>query len=106
LVAAWQLTLGFGIGLPFAYLLLGMVLAVAASRARRALLHRAQPPFPPRLAAGDAAGGLLFVGVGLFMAFPYFQVAELYPQARQPVHTVEVFSPGVQGFLIAPAESL
>jgi hypothetical protein len=106
LVAAWQLTLGFGIGLPFAYLLLGVMLAVAVSRAWRALLRSAQPPFPRRLAVADAAGGLLFVGVGLFMAFPYFQVAEIYPQARQPVHTVEVFSPGVEGFLIAPADSL
>ena len=105
LVAAWQVTLGFGIGLPFVYVLLGVVLAVGGRRLLLACRRKPQAPFPSRVAAADAAGGLAFAGVGLFMAFPYFRVAELYPQARQPEAEVAAFSPGIEGFLVAPAES-
>jgi hypothetical protein len=105
LVAAWQITLGFGIGLPFVYVLVGAVLVVGGRRLLLTCLRRARAPFPARVAAADAAGGLVFAGVGLFMAFPYFQVAEIYPQARQSETEVAAFSPGVEGFLIAPAES-
>ena len=41
LVAAWQISLGFGIGLPFAYVLAGAVLVAAVLVRRAAAAHRA-----------------------------------------------------------------
>ncbi|MFI7647825.1 hypothetical protein ACIBTZ_17350 [Micromonospora sp. NPDC049460] len=106
LVAAWQLSLGFGIGLPFAYFLGGAVVVAAVTwYVRRTWFWAVKRPFGRRLLAADLVGGLLFAGVGALLAVPYFTVKEQHPQAERTVADIGIFSPPASGFFTAPAES-
>ncbi|SCL60588.1 hypothetical protein GA0070606_3297 [Micromonospora citrea] len=106
LVAAWQLSLGFGIGLPFAYFLGGAVLVAAVTFfLRRWVIRPVKRPFGRRLLLADLVGGLIFAGVGALMAIPYFKVAELHPQAERTIGDIAIFSPPASGFFTAPGES-
>ncbi|MFC0507197.1 hypothetical protein [Micromonospora costi] len=105
LVAAWQLSLGFGIGLPFAYLLGVTVVVAAAIWYARSLFWRVRRPFGRRLVVANVVGGILFAGVGLLMAIPYFRVTELHPYAERTIGDIALFSPPASGFVTAPAES-
>ncbi|MFF0368738.1 hypothetical protein [Micromonospora sp. NPDC005087] len=105
LVAAWQLSLGFGIGLPFAYFLACAVLVAAVLFYARRLRTGQALPFGRRLLVADVVGGLLFAGVGLLMAIPYFRVTELHPYAERTIGDISIFSPPASGFVTAPAES-
>ncbi|MFI6820625.1 hypothetical protein ACIBJE_06670 [Micromonospora sp. NPDC050187] len=104
LVAAWQISLGFGIGLPFAYVL-ALVCLVAGAGYAWAWWRRGRRPFPRGLLLADLAGGVLFAGVALLMAAPYFEVVERHPEGRRTVAHIEMFSPPLRGFLTAPPES-
>ncbi|MBG6101392.1 hypothetical protein IW249_001806 [Micromonospora vinacea] len=105
LVAAWQLSLGFGIGLPFAYFLAGAVLVAAVFFYARRLRTGQAVPFGRRLFAADVLGGVLFAGVGLLMAVPFFKVTELHPYAERTIGDISLFSPPATGFVTAPGES-
>ena len=82
LVAAWQLSLGFGIGLPFAYVL-------AAARCRASLVPGCSSAsgvcdgHAGRSAAGCSSptspAVLIFAAVGGLLALPYFEVADDAP---------------------------
>ena len=105
LVAAWQLSIGFGVGLPFAYVLLGCLLTgVAVWAVRHRDRWRDALPSPWLLIA-DAAGGLIFAAMALLLALPYLRVLELYPYARRGPAWVELYSPPMSGLFLAPAES-
>ena len=97
-VAAWQITLGFAIGLPFAYLLggVGVVLVVTAVRHR----HR----FGARTALADGAGSAVFAVVTYLMTIPYRRVVDQYGFTRS-WREVQQFSPPPQGLLAAPTET-
>ena len=94
LVAAWQISLGFGIGLPFAYVLAAdrggrRRLSCVPAAARRAAA-------PVRLAAvrrRPGRRGSSSPAVGALMALPYFKVAELHPYAGAAIGDVSLFSP-------------
>nr|WP_245648365.1 hypothetical protein [Micromonospora rosaria] len=106
LVAAWQLSLGFGIGLPFAYFLGGTVLVTAVVWfLRRYLIRPVKRPFGTRLLVADVVGGLLFAAVGVLLAIPYFMVAELHPNAERTLGDIDIYSPPLSGFFTAPGES-
>ncbi|GIJ33774.1 hypothetical protein [Micromonospora sediminimaris] len=105
LVAAWQLSLGFGIGLPFAYVLAGTVLVAAVIWYAKRIFWRLKRPFGQRLFVADLIGGLIFAGVGVLMAIPYFTVTQLHPNAERTIGDIAVFSPPASGFVTAPAES-
>ncbi|WP_027661582.1 hypothetical protein [Salinispora fenicalii] len=106
LVAAWQLSLGFGIGLPFAYVLAGIgLVATVTWFLRRWVVRPVRRPFGRRLFTADVVGGLIFAAVGGLLALPYFTVAELHPQAERTAADLAWFSPPATGFLTAPAES-
>lgn len=105
LVAAWQLSLGFGIGLPFAYVLAGTVLVAAVIWYAKRIFWRVKRPFGSRLFVADLIGGLIFAGVGVLMAIPYFTVSQLHPNAERTIDDIAAFSPPATGFLTAPAES-
>ncbi|MEH0843042.1 hypothetical protein V6U81_11715 [Micromonospora sp. CPCC 205711] len=106
LVAAWQLSLGFGIGLPFAYLLAGIVLVATVTWClRRWVVRPVKRPFGGRLLAADLVGAAVFAGVGALLAIPYFKVAEQHPNAERTIGDIAVYSPPVSGFFTAPAES-
>ncbi|MFI9640396.1 hypothetical protein ACIG87_10040 [Micromonospora sp. NPDC051925] len=103
MVAAWQLSLGFGIGLVFAYVLAAILLvsAVVWFWRRRTVRH----PFGRKLFVADLVGGLLFAAVGALLAVPYFKVAELHPNAERTIGDIDVYSPPASGFFTAPAQS-
>ncbi len=101
-VAAWQLSLGFTIGLPFAHLI-GLLGAVALAW----WIARGRPPIPQRrrMVPATAAGLAIFIGVAAWMAPPYLRVADEHPQAHRSPQTVEDFSGPVKAFLTAPREN-
>ncbi|HLL66572.1 MAG TPA: hypothetical protein VK453_12610 [Micromonosporaceae bacterium] len=99
LVAAWQISLGFGLGISFGYFLIGVVVVGALAW----LIRR--PRLPRRLLGADLIGGVAFTATTLGMMYPYLQVIRLHPQARRTVAWVEMFSPPPRGFLTASQES-
>jgi hypothetical protein len=101
LVAAWQMTLGFTLGLQFAYLLLvlGAIVVVRWMRQGR--------PRPKRAVVLTSVAGIaLFAAVAALMAQPFLRVHREYPEAKMPVAEVAFFSPPPQSFLAASSQSL
>jgi hypothetical protein len=106
LVAAWQIMLGFGIGLPFAYFLLGLVVVSAVGYlVKRIWFWKVRRPFGLKLLLANIAGGLVFAAVSVLMAYPYLQVLKLHPYAARSEDYLALFSPPLKGFFIAPPES-
>lgn len=99
-VAAWQITLGFGVGLQFAYLLGVLVLIAGVD-----WLVRRRPALPRRLLAANAAGLAVFLLVGALFAAPYNQAVKDHPEARRTQAEVALYSPPAKGFVTAPKES-
>jgi hypothetical protein len=91
-VAAWQLSLGFSLGLELAYLLL----LVGAG----ALLSGWRPPRPTLLAT--ALGGLAFVVVAVVFARPYLDVGRDHPESKRTDATVAAFSGWPRMYLAPP----
>lgn len=104
LVAAWQITLGFGIGLPFGYVLAGICLVVAVAWVVRRILRRPRQRIG-RVVTVNLIGGGLFAAVCGLMALPYLTVVEQHPHARRDFQLLEAFSPPLQGFVTAPEQS-
>jgi hypothetical protein len=98
--ATWQVSLGFTLGLPLAYLLglLGLASGVYWWRAR--------PEVPRRVLVATAAGLALFVVWSGVQAMPYLKVVEEHPEARRDESTVRFYSPPARSFLLAPPESV
>src|SRR3954451_18659059 len=87
LVALWQVSIGFSLGLPFAYLLFALI-ALAAG----ILIWRGRPALDRRLRVAALAGGLIFaVGTGL-LSIPYQHVADRFPQATRSPEVVATYS--------------
>jgi hypothetical protein len=101
-VATWQLSLGWTLGLQLAYLLavLGVVLGVRWWRSER------RPAPAPRLLAATAGGALLFAAVGVLLGRIYLHVADTFPQATRGPDTVAYYSGGPVEFLAAGRDSL
>ena len=97
LVATWQVSLGFGIGLWFGY---GLVVGAAVAVARWWRAGRRWPGW--RLVVADAAGATVLAGVGALLAAPYFQVVHDFPSARRTLAEVGFFSPPLSGLWTAP----
>ena len=101
LVAAWQVSLGFGVGLVFVY-----VLAVACLCAAVGWLVRGRPAVPRRLLVGDLAGGLVFAAVTGYFGYAFQHVRDLYPDVLRSWDYVAAFSPIPRSLLVAPGFSL
>lgn len=100
LVAAWQVSLGFGLGIYFCYLLALLALVALVEWLRRGR------PTPPRPAvAGTLAGGAAFLGIVAFCVSPYLEVLRRYPDAPRSVDEVAFFSPPFSAFLSADMTS-
>jgi hypothetical protein len=127
LVGAWQISLGFTLGLQYAYLLLilalvvlfawwrgrlrvataapedrtqpGSVAAGAAPRAGRGAL------IPRRLLAVSLIGMAVMGAVTVYQARPYLKVAEEYPTAKRTLREVENYSSGPAALLSASSEN-
>ena len=101
LVAAWQLSLGFTLGLPLAYgVALGLVVAVAF------WLVRGRPAVPRPLLAATTAGLVLFTLTAVLLSRPYLEVLDDHPEAHRSLAEVTRFSPPPRSFVAAPRESL
>ncbi len=100
-VATWQLSIGFSLGLPLAYLLaaLGAIAAIV-------WLRRGRPRLDRRLAIATVAGALIFVGAAFVLSRPYVRVVDAHPDARRAPAEVEAYSGPPWVFLVAPEEDL
>ncbi|AGL19131.1 hypothetical protein [Actinoplanes sp. N902-109] len=101
LVAAWQITLGFGIGLPFFYVLTGACLAAGIG-----WLATGRPGIARRLLLADLLGGLAFALTSGAMAYAYDKVRTAHPEMLRTLDYVALFSPPPRGFAVAPHSSL
>jgi hypothetical protein len=100
LVAAWQLSLGFTLGLQLGYLLAILALVAVAWWWRRG-----RPAVPQRVLAATLIGGLLFTAVGAVESRPYLKVAHDYPSATRKISEVERYSAGPRAFFSAPIQN-
>ncbi|MFL5908252.1 MAG: hypothetical protein ACJ75Z_11745 [Solirubrobacterales bacterium] len=99
-VAVWQVSLGFVLGLPFAYgLAASVVLAVIV------WLVRGRPPIPRRLLIAGGAGIAFFLVVTALLARPYLHVADEFPESKRSPHEVSGFSGQLKAFVAAPEEN-
>jgi hypothetical protein len=100
LVATWQFSLGFTLGLMVFYLL------AAAGLAAAAIWWRRGRPRPPRgIAIATAAGMLCFALVAFMLARPYMRVLDAHPEARRTIDNVAGFSGPPYEFLAAARSS-
>jgi hypothetical protein len=100
LVAAWQVSLGFGLGIYFCYVLALFAAVVAVEWLRRG---RPAPRRPVML--GTLVGGVAFVAIVGVCVSPYLEVLHKYPDAPRSAAEVAFFSPPLRSFLAADAES-
>ncbi len=104
LVCAWQLSLGWTLGLQFTYLLALIALVVAwfawRSRRRAALAGRVRP-----LLGVSCVGLAVFAAVGVYQAIPYLRVAHDYGTAARTSEEVTKYSAGPVALLAAPAQN-
>ncbi|GAA4704323.1 hypothetical protein [Phytohabitans rumicis] len=105
LTATWQISLGFGIGLPFAYFLIAACLLAAATYAISWWRKKARPPFGRRLLVANIIGGAVFSVVTVWMALAYLKVVELNPQGKRGLEWTVLFSPPLKGYFTAPWEN-
>jgi hypothetical protein len=105
LTAAWQVSLGFGIGLPFVYFLFGAGVVAAATYAFSWWRKKARPPFGRRLLIANLAGGAIFGLVTVSIASVYLKVTELNPQGVRGLEWTVMFSPPFKAYFTAPGES-
>jgi hypothetical protein len=96
LVAAWQLSLGFSLGLQLAYLM--AVLGAGAL----VYAWRRQLRTPRRVLVATAVGGVVFVALASAMASPYLEVGRDHPESKRTDATVAAFSGWPRQYLAAP----
>src|SRR5215218_2644724 len=99
-VAWWQVSLGFVLGLPFAYGI-GAGVALAAV----VWLVRRRPALDRRLLIAGAAGALFFLVATYLIAHPYLNIADQFPESKRSTHEVSGFSGPLKVFLTAPEEN-
>ena len=100
LVAAWQVSLGFGLGIYFCYLI-----ALLAAFAAGEWLRRGRPRPSRPVLIGTVVGGLAFAVIVIACVAPYLDVLHRYPDAPRSRAEVAFFSPPLKGFLAADAQS-
>jgi len=100
LVAAWQIGLGFSLGLPFAYVLGGILIFLLIAVPIR-WLRRKRPTLGARLLITDVLGALIVAGIGGLIAIPYLRSGG-DGSARAEI---AFFSPPLRSLLIGPAQS-
>jgi hypothetical protein len=117
LVSAWQISLGFTLGLQYSYLLIVLALLVlwhwwwgrltpgpAWESPQRSAGSRG-PLIPRRLLAVTLIGIAVLGAVTVYQARPYLKVAEEYPTAKRTLREVETYSAGPAAFLSASSEN-
>jgi hypothetical protein len=114
LVSAWQVSLGFTLGLQYTYLLALLALLVLAYWWRRRLTpgegwrttgSGRGPLIPRQLLAVTLVGMAVLGAVTVYEARPYLQVANDYPTAKRTIKEVETYSSGPAALLAASSEN-
>lgn len=100
LVSAWQISLGFTLGLQFAYLM-----AVLAVLAALYWLRAGRPSLPRDLVAFTVLGILVVGAVTVYEARPYLKIANDYPTAKRTIREVKNYSAGPAAWLSASSEN-
>jgi hypothetical protein len=99
LVSAWQVSLGFTLGLQYCYLL-----AVLAALFAIAWWRGVRPVKPTRGLAIATAVGVALVGVvGIYQARPYIKISHDYPTAKRTIKEVKNYSSGPAALISAPS---
>jgi hypothetical protein len=96
LVATWQLSLGFSLGLQLAYLLLVLGIGLAVWGWRRSWRPGR------RVVAATVAGGVVFMALAAVLAGPYLEVARDHPESKRTDATVAAFSGWPRQYLAPP----
>ncbi|MEY2513922.1 MAG: hypothetical protein QOJ89_1280 [bacterium] len=100
LVAAWQFSLGFTLGLMVVYILAAGTLVTAVGWWRRGR------PRPPRAVLVATAVGMLCLTVtAVLLARPYLRVLDDHPEAHRTIEDVSGFSGPPYEFLVAARSS-
>ncbi len=105
LVSAWQISLGFTLGMQYAYLLLVLALVVLV---HWLLAHRRGPrrPLIPRQLLIVTVVGIGILGVvTVYQSVPYLQVAAKYPTAKRTIKEVKNYSSGPAALVAASSEN-
>jgi hypothetical protein len=123
LVSAWQVSLGFTLGLQYSYLLIVLALLVLAywwfgrltpgaawdssKPARDSSEQRATrgPLIPRRLLAVTLIGVAVLGAVTIYQARPYLKVADEYPTAKRTIKEVKNYSSGPAALIAASSEN-
>ncbi len=100
LVATWQFSLGFTLGLMVAYLLAAGTLVTAVLWWRRG-----HPRPPRRVLVATAAGMLCLAATAVLLARPYLRVLHDHPEAERTIEDVAAFSGPPYEFLAAARSS-
>jgi hypothetical protein len=100
LVSAWQISLGFTLGLQFSYLL-----AVLTVIAFVYWLTAGRPALPRKLVAITVLGILVVGAVAIYQARPYLKISHDYPTAKRTIKEVKVYSAGPAAWLSASSEN-
>jgi hypothetical protein len=100
IVAAWQLSIGWALGLPFAYGIAGVVLIGVIT-----WLVRGRPPVPRRMIVAGVAGAVVFTLFSYWIAHAYLYIGDNFPASRRSAHEVAAFSGPLKVFLTAPEEN-
>lgn len=101
LVAAWQMSLGFTLGLQFAYML-AILAAIAVVWWWRAANR---PALPRNLVAITCIGVALCGVISVYQARPYLKVASEYPTAKRTLKEVRNYSSNPWAWLSASSEN-
>ncbi len=100
LVSAWQISLGFTLGLQFAYLMIVLVVLAALY-----WLRAGRPALPRALVAITCVGLLIVGAVTVYQARPYLKVSQEYPTAKRTIKEVENYSSGPAALISASSEN-
>lgn len=96
LAAGWQMTIGFALGIWFAYLL-----AVLALLCLAVWLRHGRPSLPRWLVVSTAVGAVGYLAVTAFMVRPYADIVARDPTALRDRSQVEFFSAPPSSLLAA-----
>lgn len=99
IVSAWQLSIGFAVGLQFVYLLATLVLGAFVLWLQRG--HEWQA----LVVRGSAIGLGIFIAWALIQGSAYWGTLQAYPEAARSIDEVRYYSPPPRALLAAPAQN-
>jgi hypothetical protein len=107
LVSAWQISLGFTLGLQYTYLVALLALLFAWYVWRRRAAGDTSPPLPQwrQMLAVTCVGIAAVAAVAVYEARPYLKVAHDYPTAKRTIREVKTYSAGPAALLAASSEN-